>query len=552
MKRFQEQLKHSLNNWDFESTEKWMELIAEIDKKELPQYVRFLADIGKLDKVKDVLEVFKSNPLLNAYLSEMESYSVCRNLINFDLKICTEYAEREGYFSKLYVYGMYNETNKIFNLLTTYREQHVTPKSTSEQNMVLNFAVNKLIDAKRIDVDIVRFLIAHIASCPNINLVRKKYLTNRLIRCILENVELSREFFDLKDSYVVHIRVIPLIQALMGDDYGGVRLQQDVYQAIQKFNNLNLGGERKAPKIAVCISGMFKTDTTNLFGIYEKLVKPLNADVFLHCWDRQQDWAGDVRRYNFWHRVFGIKNADVPSNLLNLKFLELNYPNVYNCLLSSSFVDLNMESVNQHGDTRKLLVESEDEFLQKFAIDDGYKTRGTFNQTKMFYGMYKSFELLKEYEQENNFEYDYVIRLRTDTVINTNNITVEHLELLDDSLVAVHSGSGWGISDGFFYATRNSYEKIVGIWREMVLSRSLSPFIEFSDYDAHKLLGLWLIKNDIYPVSWKLSCGTIVAGSNFKVPNLKDALSKDCGASIRIKYPEETEWLLTFFKDKSK
>lgn len=552
MKYVQEQLKYSLSNWDFESAERWMEFISDIDKRELPQYVRFLADIGKLDKVKDVVGALKSNPLLNTYLSEVESYSVCRNLINFDLRICAEYESRKEYFSKLYVYSMCNKTDKIFDLLTAYRDQHLTPKSTSEQNMILNFAVNKLIDANYINADIVRALIAHVASCSNINLVRKKYLTNKLIGYTLKNIELSREFFNLKDVYVVHIRVIPLIQALTGDDCGGMQLQQDVYRAIQKFNNLSFAGERKAPKIAVCISGMFKTDTTNLSDIYEKLVKPLNADVFLHCWDRQQDWAGDVRRYNFWHRVFGVKNSEVPSNLLNLKFLELNYPNVYNCLLSSSFVNLDIKSINQYGDTKKFLVESENEFLQRFAIDDGYKTRGTFNQVKMFYGMYKSFELLKEYEQENNFEYDYVVRLRTDAVINANNITIGHLESLDDSLVAVHSGSGWGISDGFFYATRNSYEKIVGIWREIISSKSLSPFIEFADYDAHKLLGLWLIRNNIHPVNWKLSCGTIVAGSNFKVPNLKDALSKDCGANIRIRYPEETEWLLTFFKDKSK
>ena len=36
------------------------------------------------------------------------------------------------------------------------------------------------------------------------------------------------------------------------------------------------------------------------------------------------------------------------------------------------------------------------------------------HQLSMFYGIKKVMELKQEYEKENNFKYDYVVRLRTD------------------------------------------------------------------------------------------------------------------------------------------
>ena len=38
------------------------------------------------------------------------------------------------------------------------------------------------------------------------------------------------------------------------------------------------------------------------------------------------------------------------------------------------------------------------------------------NQISMFYGIEQAIKLKKEYEEENNFKYDYVIRMRSDLV----------------------------------------------------------------------------------------------------------------------------------------
>lgn len=372
-----------------------------------------------------------------------------------------------------------------------------------------------------------------------------------MIDFIAKNHDLSKELFDLKHIYTIHIRLIPLIYAISNNENGAKSLMSKVYSLIQDNNNLNMLNTEK-PRIAICISGMFKSDLTNLKTIQTKLAIPLNADVFIHTWDRQQDWMGDVRRYNFWPRVFNISNSLVPKNIQNLSFLEKNYSNVYSCLLSSVFSSLDINQVKNNIISKSILIENENNFMREHHINDNFKSRETFNQIKMFYGLYKCFELAKRKEDIEGFRYDYFIRLRADTIVNSNSISPEHLYALDNSSLAVPAGAGWGISDGFFYANRSVYERVISLWKKMKIANRLSPFEEFRDWDAHKLLGLWLLKNDIRPVPCKFSCGTIFGGETLKVPGLLAALEKDNTQENRNKFPEETQWLMEFLKDKAK
>lgn len=548
--KFQNTVQDNLIDWSFKDVENELEKLSKYNIENIPVYIKFLADIGRLDIIKVLSNEYNSNPFIRKEIQTNDSFSVCRNLFLFENKVYHDYKEKESFFNKLYVYSLEEKIDKVFSLLTTYRGTNLKPSTTAEQNMILAFAINRLIKFNYLNVEIIRHIILHIASCNNMSILRKRYLLKEMVMYCVSHKDLAQDFFDLKNEYVIHIRLIPLIHTLSNNEYGAYKLQSEVYNAIKRYNDLSLGFHH-SPKIAICISGMFKSDLTNLDDIYSKLVKPLNADVFIHCWDRQQTWAGDVRRYNFWNRVFGINNSSVPSKLLNLDFLENNFPNIYSVLLSSSFKELDFNSIKERISSKLFLVENEDEFLTKNNIDNNYKSRDTFNQVKMFYGIYRCFKLVKRYEVENNFQYDYIIRLRADTVVKENHISLEHLYSLDDHSVAVHAGSGWGISDGFFYTTRGAYEKIANLWESILEAGTLSPFTCFPNFDAHKLLGLWLIKNNILPIPWKLNCGTIMAGSNFKVPYLQDNLIKDCNAINKEIYKKETEWLVEFFKDKS-
>lgn len=301
--------------------------------------------------------------------------------------------------------------------------------------------------------------------------------------------------------------------------------------------------------MAVLISGMCKEDIIGLNSIFDKIVKPLNADVFMHTWDIQQDWMGKTREFNFWVRAFGLNKEEVPVSLLDLKFLEKNYPNIYSCLLSNNYSELNLSRLKKEFEFTELVIENQDEFMRNKNIGASYLTRGHYNQVKMFYGIHRAFDMMQNFERENNFKYDYVIRVRPDLFI-VNELSIENMKSVNFSELAV-STSDVGIADGVFYATRETYESIVDIWNEIMKSNQLSPFIYFPKYDCHALLLSWMIYKGIKPTTTYLKASFTAGLQNLKVPKLKQALFEDCNIKVRFKYPKETEWLESFLKDKA-
>lgn len=547
----QQQLDYSLKYWDFEEAEKILRFWSKIDVNILPAYCHFLADTGHLNKVKEVIESVVSSPYENKLMYTKE-FNVCKYLKRLHFQKLSEYANKSGFFSEMYYYSIYNELDSLYALVKNIVNK-INQDTTSEENMIFNFAVNRLIDGKCLDANTMREVINHISTAKNMNLKRKKYMLKSIVDYAISSKEISENFFNLNanSNSHVHTTLIPLIHIFSNVDEGADLLMDKVYYLIKKSNDLRVYSEDKKPKVAICISGMFKSDMTSLKSIVTSLEQPLDADVFVHTWDRQQEWSGDMRRYNFWQRVFGISNFQVPKNLLNLNFIEHHYPDIYRCLLSTIFSKIDKGEIEKNINVEAMLIENEEDFLETYKVDEGFKTRGVYNQVKMFYGMYKSFELAVNKEANEGFKYDYIIRLRPDAVINSSSLNYESLRKLNNSSLAVPSGFGWGLADGMFYANRSVYERAVGLWREMLLARKLSPFIGFEGWDAHKLFGLWLLKQDIRPVACCFS-GSLAIGESLKVPNLLNALQHDCSEEMYSKFPEETEWLSSFLSDKAK
>lgn len=546
----QKQLDYALDNWNFEEAKSLLKSWSDMDISKLPIYCRFLADTGQLDKVHELLQDMEKD-VYKRHLIDSELFIVCKNLKKFHKRKCDDYLNEPDFFSKLYHYSMLENLDDLSKLMNNSGGS-INQKTSAENNMILSFAINRLVEDGYLDVNLIRELINHIAVTKGMNVQRKKYMTALLVDYTTSNKKKSVELFDLENIYTVHIRLIPLIYTLSDNEKGADLLMKKVYHFIRQSNKLEMYSEDRKPRVAICISGMFKSDMTNLDSIISTLIKPLEADVFIHTWDRQQEWGGDMRRYNFWPRVFAISNDKVPSSLLDLKFLEKNYSKIYNCLLSSSFSNLDQNKLKSIIGVDSIIVENEEEFLEDYQINESFKTRGVYNQVKMFYGLYRSFQLVLEKESHEGFRYDYVIRLRPDTFISSSTIDHEHLHNLANDTLAVPAGSGWGVSDGFFYANRATYEKTIILWREMLLSRKLSPFIGFEEWDAHKLFGLWLIKQDIRPVPCSFSCKTAIGSNSFRVPGLLKAIQIDCNKEAYANFPKETEWLATFLADKAK
>lgn len=545
----QKQLDYALDNWDFKEAERLLKSWSEMNISKRPVYCHFLADTGYLDKSHQVIESIIVDSYKNTLMNTNE-FNVCKYLRKLHFQLDDKFFSNPDFFSRLYYYSMSNQLDLLYNLMKN-KGNNINQDSTSEENMIYNFAINRLISSSYLDVNMIRDIIKHVSTARNMNIKRKKYITKEIFEYVVLRKELSEVFFDLNATPHIHTTLIPLIHSLGNKEKGAELLMDRTYAFIKKFNNMKIYSEKNNPRVAICISGMIKSDLSNFNSIVSKLVKPLDADVFIHTWDRQQEWAGSMRAFNFWQRVFGISNNKVPESLIDLNFLKSNYENIYRCLLSDVFSEVDKDKVYKMTKADNIIYENESQFLEKYEINESFATRGGYNQVKMFYGIYRAFKMVVSKEINEGFQYDYIIRLRPDTFIKSSSLDYKGLYELNNLSLAVSSGFGWGLADGMFYSNRSVYERIGLLWEQILSSKKISPFESFEGWDAHRLFGLWLLKQDIQPVDCRFS-SSLVIGESVKVPNLLKAIKIDCNKEAYANFPKETEWLATFLADKAK
>jgi hypothetical protein len=140
-------------------------------------------------------------------------------------------------------------------------------------------------------------------------------------------------------------------------------------------------------KIAVCFSGQIRTGVENYQNIREIFGELYNCcDFFIHTWDFCK-----YKSYNL--SKISKKPTIEPAEKFE-KFKELYSP-------------------------KKMIVD---------VNGVGYEAAEKYGIQALWYSFWKSVELKKEYELENNFKYDYVIKFRTDLVLNFHN----SVELLNE------------------------------------------------------------------------------------------------------------------------
>ena len=538
--------------WDFHKLAEIKYQQAKIDFRNIPSCCEFLAAIGYLDKVSDILKEINANSILYAEVSSLSDYGICLHLQKvIDELIALNKNDKESFFSDIYKKSIDNTLSDLHIILKSKWKKNINPDISAENNMIIHFAFNKLFKSKLIDVDLAVLLIDHMFLAKNFDDIRKKTLLCDIINYFYHNSELNNCFFRLKEQYYNHLqKLMSMINHLSNGGSGANYLMDKLFSSIRNVNNLQIVSD-SSPKIAICISGMLRGDLRGIESIFKLLAEPLGADVFMHTWDVQQDWIGGARAsVNFWLRTFGIDASKVPKNLLDLKFLENNFPNVFNAVMTESFSPFDKETILDRFNFVSLLSENQTLFMENYMIDDNYKARNTFNQIKMFYGIYKAFSLLKEHEKMRAYRYDYIIKARPDLIIKKG-LSLSDLKTLDSTSIAIPTGD-YGIHDMIFYSCRDVYEQIVNLFEKMIEAKHLSPFVNYPKYDCHALLFAWLLYKNIKPALCDIKYSLSESTKNLKIPNLKEALADDCSIENHSKYPEETNWIKDFFKDKCK
>lgn len=261
-------------------------------------------------------------------------------------------------------------------------------------------------------------------------------------------------------------------------------------------------------KVAVCISGALKGDLSSLDNIYQYVVKPLNADVFLTTWDNHYLWSEFVN-LNVPHvtsRFFGDELASVLPFQYQFgpEIIKL-FPSSCKKMSDDIIIPTCINSISKKIDNiSSLQVFKEEEFTNYIKtnfgdflsqkIDTNFETNTKqINQFKMHFLLNACDNLLSNYELASNYNYDYVIRIRPDiTLRNGPLFNGEILNIIgkNDILVDLYD---FGVSDAFFICQRASMKKICSFWKIIKNSKKLSPFCCFPYASNHFLLFLAIL-----------------------------------------------------------
>jgi hypothetical protein len=154
-------------------------------------------------------------------------------------------------------------------------------------------------------------------------------------------------------------------------------------------------------KIAVCFSGQIRTGieaSPSLFNFFGELLP--NIDFFIHTWDTEtiSRQALNGRDESIADEVFIVSSEKIEK-----------IKNVYNPKL------IKVDNVVEYCLWRSEKIKKENNNLVASLIS-------------MFHSIYESNQLKLKYEKQNNFRYDYVIRMRFDTVFNPEHRLSEELE----------------------------------------------------------------------------------------------------------------------------
>ncbi|WDL69712.1 hypothetical protein IP364_07530 [Helicobacter winghamensis] len=367
----------------------------------------------------------------------------------------------------------------------------------------------------------------------------RNWFTSKMIQ--LFSTEENKDFFKIKD--LSDFRHILLLQLYQINSIGAKiyhKLFVDMYQ-----KNLYLGRNAEFTRFAVCFYGILRGDWQSTLNMtIDNVVKNLNADIFLFTWDEKQTWQ-DVRKGGIdWtvRKLTRFLSAHAPKEIKLASELKKNCPNIFNKLAQNIYCKLDIRELeniyNKNINFRKLKVEDQKSYDNK-NID--------YNDMKMMYGIWSSFELLKEYEKEQNIQYDYVIMMRADCeidLLNGCNFRQEIEKISPDEFIDVKTVEGGGI--GNMIANYHTIEIFASFYK------NYKSFVENSLFcrkcSIHSFVFQWMSYHGKYAIKSPIAFRHVFTKclERMVIPNISRELSKDLSA-LRDKLGDDRIRLIQAF-----
>jgi hypothetical protein len=174
-------------------------------------------------------------------------------------------------------------------------------------------------------------------------------------------------------------------------------------------------------KVALCLSGHFRSYERVYPILKQSIIDPYHSDVFIATWDS-----------------VGFDGVRGDHQFMNLK--------------------LNEESLRTLFSPKKMFIEPQKKWdTSKYQVIHNIGLRNPEIIFGMFYGIFAANKLKSEFEQENNFKYDVVIRSRADLFFESILPANELKEASENNHVYVPKfGNYNGLNDQFAFGCSDS------------------------------------------------------------------------------------------------
>jgi len=201
-------------------------------------------------------------------------------------------------------------------------------------------------------------------------------------------------------------------------------------------------------KIAVCYSGFLRNIQKTFPNIMSKMLDTHYVDFFVHTWD--------VEEYQ--NEIDYVKEKIKPKLILvdTQKTFEKN---PYYFINSKTTSDDYLNQLEQSREDKKFFPVPSEENDFKFykdleVVKFGCYSSFPYNFLSQFYSFYKAIELKKIYEQNTNFKYDCVIRIRPDVYLYDNiSLNQMDLNILNVFDAPFHNSTTLTVNDHFACAS---------------------------------------------------------------------------------------------------
>ncbi|EIN3365331.1 capsular biosynthesis protein [Campylobacter jejuni] len=523
-----QEIEEAKRRWEYDKVQFLYENIIK-NEYYLFEFVRFLADIGKLERIYKLFFIDFGIDVIRKLIEKgVKDSEVGVNMLNFFINIFNpsilEY--KDNIESKILYLTYHEDFDRLISLFR--HNTNILKKDCGKMQMIINFSLNKMMENNYLKEDLILPILYSYENSKNINQQRKKFV---LSSCI--------EYFDKKQEPLffkcANSILIGSLLSQMNFEQGRRAYEFKNYQCFRKYHLNNKIDNVKIDnvkidnvkidnvKIAVCLSGLFRGDIYKVIANLKfNLIDNLNADLFIFTWDRYVQYPGFCGDENWVYRLFGGKFLKkCPDELKTLSFLKQKFPNTYSKLnIEQGVQKINQKYIQDIVKCSNIQIQNEEEFISSLYLN--MTSKRETNRIKMFYGIYKSIQMALEYEKINKFRYDYIFRVRPDIGL-IGNIEIKDLNKLKNNELAVDFFS-YGVQDQFFYAHRNVMIEVAKIWEYCYEKNDI--FLRSFD-SSHYLLFIYLTLRNILTVKPNFRRDVSLATRDNVFPNVAKELQED-------------------------